>query len=417
MKRWSFLWLSTAVIALIMVLGIEPVSTVHASPDTRVFITPPVGYASPGESFTVDMEVADVAGTHPLYSFGINISFDPGVLHFNGVTEGDFLEEQPEGTDFYIRVEQEKGWVYFGYATHGAYDGVDGDGTLATVSFNATAIGESPLNITNPKTELIEMKPVGGGHVPEQIPCTLENGYFTNLAGVPPVASFTYSPEKPRINEQVTFNASASYDPDDTGYIVSFVWDFGDGTTEVYVEGVNLTATATHAYTTGGAHSVILTVTDNSEMEDSVTESVSVRFTHDIAVTEVQVSKTVVTVGESVSIDATVLNKGASTETFTVVALYDGNEIGEETVSDLEPDGEETVSFVWVTSEVAEDTYSITADATGVDDDGNPADNVKFGGNVEVKVAAGFPIEYIVVAVVAVIVIAIGIFAYSRRKR
>ena len=417
MKRWSFLWLSATVIALIMVLGIESMSSVRASPDTTVFITPLVAYAGVGESFTIDIDVADVTNEHPLYSFGINISFNPDVLLFTGVTEGDFLAEQPEGTDFYIRVEQELGWVYFGYTTHGAYDGLDGDGTLATASFNATVIGESPLNITNPKTELIEMKPIGGGHVPEPILSTIGNGYFTNLAGVPPVVSFTYSPEKPRINQDVAFNASASYDPDAAGYLISFAWDFGDGTTKVYVEGVNLTATTTHAFAAGGAHSVILTVTDDSEMHNSVTKSVSVRFTHDIAVTDVDVPKTEVTVGESVSIDVTVLNEGASTETFNVVALYDDNEIGEETVTALESGTEKTVNFVWDTSEVAEDTYSITAKTEGVEDDGNLANNVKFGGNVEVKVAAGFPIEYIIVAVVAVVVIAIGIFAYSRRKR
>jgi PKD repeat protein len=417
MKRWIFLWLSTAVIALIMVLGIGAVLNVHASADTRAFITPAVSYAGLGESFAVDIEAADVTSAHPLYAFYINISFDPDVLQYNGAIEGDFLAEQPDGTVFDCRVEQEMGWVYFGWSTKGAYDGVPGEGTLATVMFNVTALGESSLNITNPNTELIEMQPVGGGHVAVPIACTLENGYFTNVGGVPPIASFTYSPEKPKINEEVTFDASASYDPDDTGYIVSFAWDFGDGATEVYVKDVNLTDTVTHEYAAGGGYSVVLTVTDNTELEGSVTKSVSVRFTHDIAVTKVQVSTKEVTVGGSVSIDVTVLNKGASDESFTVIAFYEENEIGEESVSELEPDGEETVSFVWVTSEVAEGTYSIKASATGVEDDGNLLDNVKFGGDVDVKVAAGFPIEYIIVGVAAVIIIVIGIFVYSRRKR
>lgn len=412
-KRWSFLWPFVIVIALLAVSGIEPVS----SATTTTFVTPPVSYASPGQAFTIDIKVVDVTTAQKLYSFYINLSFDPDVLLFTGIAEGDFLAEQPDGTDAWgPRVEQELGWVYFGWSTHGAYEGVDGDGTLASVNFNATALGESHLNITNLHTELIEMKPVGGGHVPEQIPCTLENGYFSNVAGVPPVADFTFSPDKPAINEEITFNASDSYDPDVAGYIVSFEWDFGDGTIEVYVD-ANFTAIATHSYTTGGDKSVMLTVTDDAGMEDSETKIFSVRFAHDVAVTEVQLSKNAVAPGESVSINATVLNKGTSTETFTVIASYDGETIGQKTVSDLDPDEEETVSFDWDTSGVAEGLYSIRANATGVAGDGNLADNVRFGGDVDVKAAAGLPMEYIIIAVVVIIIIVVGVYAYLRRGR
>lgn len=412
-KRWRFLWPFVIVIALLAVSGIKPVS----SNTTTTSVTPPVSSASVGQAFTIDIKVADVPSAHKLYAFYINLTFDPDVLLLTDMTEGDFLADQPDGTTFNSRVEQELGWVYFGWSTHGPYEGVEGDGTLTSVTFNATALGESHLNITNLHTELIEMAPVGGGHVPEIIPSTLENGYFSNLAGVPPVAEFTYSPDKPAINEEITFNASDSYDPDVAGYIVSFEWDFGDGTTEIYVKDVNFTTIATHAYTTGGEKSVMLAVTDDAEMEDSETKIFSVRFAHDVAVTDVQLSTDAVAPGESVSINATVLNKGSSTETFTVVAFYDGETIGQEPVSDLDPDEEETVSFVWDTSGVAEDVYAIKANATGVAGDGNLADNVRFGGNVDVEAAAGLPMEYILIAVVVIIIVVVAVFVYLRRGR
>jgi PKD repeat protein len=55
------------------------------------------------------------------------------------------------------------------------------------------------------------------------------------------------------VGETVIFNGTDSYDPD--GNIVSYDWDFGDGT-ESNVE------TTTHVYTATGAYIVTLTVTD-----------------------------------------------------------------------------------------------------------------------------------------------------------
>jgi hypothetical protein len=52
------------------------------------------------------------------------------------------------------------------------------------------------------------------------------------LPNVPPTASFVFSPVEPIVagGTVVTFNAAGSRDPD--GQIVSYAWDFGDGTAE-----------------------------------------------------------------------------------------------------------------------------------------------------------------------------------------
>ena len=70
----------------------------------------------------------------------------------------------------------------------------------------------------------------------------------------PPVAEFTYNPERPGIGKPMIFDASPSYDPD--GTIVRYEWDFGDGTREVKKNPV-------HIYEKPGIHRVTLTVTDN----------------------------------------------------------------------------------------------------------------------------------------------------------
>ena len=68
---------------------------------------------------------------------------------------------------------------------------------------------------------------------------------------VPPVASFTYSAS----GTWVDFNASGSYDPD--GSIVSYAWNFGDGTT-------GSGASTSHVFPYEGYFTVTLTVTDNT---------------------------------------------------------------------------------------------------------------------------------------------------------
>jgi PKD repeat protein len=65
------------------------------------------------------------------------------------------------------------------------------------------------------------------------------------------------TPTYPEANQIVTFNASASYDPD--GSIVSYTWDFGDGTPPI-TENDPITY---HTYTSYGDYTVKLTVTDN----------------------------------------------------------------------------------------------------------------------------------------------------------
>ena len=85
----------------------------------------------------------------------------------------------------------------------------------------------------------------------------------------PPIASFTCTPESPLVNETITFNASASHDPD--GTIVYYEWEFGDG---------NVTKTReeiiTHSYSEAGGYEVILAVTDDEVATNSTERTVMV---------------------------------------------------------------------------------------------------------------------------------------------
>jgi PKD repeat protein len=85
--------------------------------------------------------------------------------------------------------------------------------------------------------------------------------------GIAPSANFYYTPQYPYTGETVTFNASSSYDPD--GTIVSYFWDFGDGTNGTG-EIIN------HTYADDGTYTVALTVTDNDGLSDTAFDSVTV---------------------------------------------------------------------------------------------------------------------------------------------
>ncbi|MDI6886381.1 MAG: choice-of-anchor D domain-containing protein, partial [archaeon] len=85
----------------------------------------------------------------------------------------------------------------------------------------------------------------------------------------PPIASFTYSPERPVVNQTVTFDASSSYDPD--GTIVKYKWDFGDGNITSLTNDI-----ITHSYPSVGLYSVRLTVTDDGGLANSTSKTVTV---------------------------------------------------------------------------------------------------------------------------------------------
>jgi PKD repeat protein len=82
-----------------------------------------------------------------------------------------------------------------------------------------------------------------------------------------PIANFTYSPASPIANQNVTFDASSSYDAD--GNITLYSWNFGDGGNATGV-------TAQHNFTTAGSFTINLTVTDSNSSQSSITKAISV---------------------------------------------------------------------------------------------------------------------------------------------
>jgi len=86
---------------------------------------------------------------------------------------------------------------------------------------------------------------------------------------LPPVARFTYAPDRPLVDQPVNFDASTSSDPD--GTVVSYRWDFGDANVTIVT-----VSNITHAYTATGTYNVNLTVTDDAGLTNSTVKSVKI---------------------------------------------------------------------------------------------------------------------------------------------
>ncbi len=196
-----------------------------------------------------------------------------------------------------------------------------------------------------------------------------------------PVANFTYSPATPVVNETVTFNASASYDPDFR--IVSYRWDFGDSnvTTVDY-------PIITHAYGAAGTYNVTLTVTDTDSLTGQKSKLITIYsflYVHDVAIVNVTPSATNVFTGTTINITVVARNEGTAVETFTVTTYYGSVAIGTETIISMLPDHtEKTLTFTWDTTGVY-GTYTISANASVVHGEVDVTDNSRVDGTVTIR--------------------------------
>ena len=147
--------------------------------------------------------------------------------------------------------------------------------TAVTISIDGTNVTQN-ASVISSQVWYTPGQPLSGG--PHNVSVYAEdnrgfgntlNWSFTVAAGKqPPTASFSHSPEAPLVNQNITFDASSSTDPD--GQIVSYMWDFGDG-------GNATGQVVQHFYTTvGGNYTITLTVTDNDGLTSNDTAEVTV---------------------------------------------------------------------------------------------------------------------------------------------
>ncbi len=227
---------------------------------TTVLIDPATQESPPaGGNLTVGVGIEDVTD---LFAYQFDLVFDNTALKFLGIEEEEFLKTDGAATLPFIVLEGQMagfqdvtpevalavnsaGRMMVANTRLGGAKGVDGTGTLVTISFE----------VLEPKASDLELQNVvlANSDDAQRIDAKVVGGSITFAPNVPPVAE-AGDDRSARVGEEVSFDGSASTDTD--GTVESYSWDFGDGNTG---DG----AQVTHVYASTGSFNVTLTVTDD----------------------------------------------------------------------------------------------------------------------------------------------------------
>lgn len=189
----------------------------------------------------------NVTGAGQINAFDVQLRYDvlgSGILDAVGSASlvGGLFDDSnpPEGCSIFIlknEVDVPQGKIRVLAAILGGCS-VNGTGTLFTLTFNIIETGVAAIDVvqTDQAGKPATIIAASGLSVPYES----FGAYFRNKPGIPPVAEFTYSPGQPVVGNSVAFDASESFDPNNsTGSdkgIRQLKWNFGDGT--LPVEGV-----------------------------------------------------------------------------------------------------------------------------------------------------------------------------------
>jgi PKD repeat protein len=205
-----------------------------------VSIDPPeIESPAAGEQFEISVNIvggANIAG------YQVTVTFDPTALKYISIANADYL---PAGA---FAVPPIVGADRVQLAATSLAGTASGDGTLAKATFEVVEVKESTIGLV----DVALSDPAG-----QPLPVTTVDGTVT--AGPPPnqapVAAIE-APAEASVGQSVSLSGANSTDD---GEIVSYAWDFGDGTDAGEGE------TVEHVYTAPGEYTITLTVTDNGD--------------------------------------------------------------------------------------------------------------------------------------------------------
>lgn len=424
-----------------------PKAAVASPPATRIYIDPSTNTANVGDSFNVTIRIEEA---HDFYSYELRLGFYNSVLNATSAIEGDFPGLGGVWkTYFWAKIYPEQSFLYIVNTLYGAPRGVEGTGTLATITFKVVGAGESGLHLY----DVVLVDSFGD----EITDVTWEDAYCN-------VAPVKFSVDPSGIDDSTiiageTFSVNVSISNVEELFSFMFTMSFNNSLLNVTnlsvvpflneptdVEprinntlgfiSLNVTSTAAEAASGSGALAnvtfKVLTVGAcfldlyDTSVDDKLARLKEPKFQHnppgedgyfsnipaghDIAVTRVTVVPKTVTAGETMTINATVTNGGLFSETFNVTAYHDGDVIETRTGVSLEPGSKTVLIFSWDTSGAEAGAHTIKVVASTLEGETKIINNTLVYGAVTVEAASSLNLPIIIGAAVAVV--AVGIIGY-----
>jgi hypothetical protein len=169
----------------------------------------------------------------------------------------------------------------------------------------------------------------------------------------------------------------ACYDPDDD--VLAIQW-YLNGTPTATIDEYVFAA----GYYSAGVYNVTVAVSDGFEQVTHEWTLTVTNVERDVAITSLDPNKHVVGEGCPMSINVTVVNQGAMTETFNVTLYANGTEIGKLTDVVLGSGNSATLTFVWNTTGFVKGYYTLSAYALPVLGEVDTSDNTFTGPENEI---------------------------------
>jgi hypothetical protein len=120
-------------------------SAASASASTILSINPSITTVNVGDTVTLNIDIENV---FDLFSYNFDLAFDPDILSFQSIVEGEFPKsgDPPDDDTFFFTLgEENPGTISFTTNAIIGSVGVTGGGTLAVATFLAIMAGETEI--------------------------------------------------------------------------------------------------------------------------------------------------------------------------------------------------------------------------------------------------------------------------------